>query len=115
MSPTQEPARLAVYGTLAPGRPNHGRLAHLDGRWFVGTVRGRLRNEGWGADMGFPGLVLDADGDQIEVQIFESAGLTEEWPRLDAFEGPGYERVVVEARTATGAVHAHIYVLARRP
>jgi len=103
--------RLAVYGTLAPGRPNHGQLVHLPGRWIPGLVRGRLLDAGWGADLGFPGLVLADDGDEVQVQILESESLATEWPRLDAFEGPGYRRVVVQADTATGPVAAHIYVL----
>ena len=32
-------------------------------------------------------------------------------PRLDAFEGPGYERVVTTVHTPTGDVDASIYVL----
>ena len=111
--------RLAVYGSLAPGRPNHGQLAHLPGRWFDGVVRGRLHDAGWGADLGFPGLVLDDgdgdDGDDIAVQIFEAESLRTEWPRLDAFEGPGYRRATVHVRTSSGAVEAHIYVLATNP
>lgn len=107
-----DPARLAVYGTLAPGRPNHGQLEHFGGRWFPGVVRGRLRHAGWGAALGFPGLVLDDEGDVIEVQILESEHLRTEWSRLDEFEGPGYRRVVVSAITADGSVSAHIYVLA---
>ena len=107
--------RLAVYGTLAPGRPNHGQLAHLPGRWFDGVVRGRLHDAGWGADLGFPGLVLDDEGDDIAVQIFEAESLRTEWPRLDAFEGSGYRRVAVHVRTSSGAVEAHIYVLATNP
>lgn len=110
--PDDDPARLAVYGTLAPGRPNHGQLAHLAGRWISGLVRGHLRQAGWGADLGFPGLVLDDAGEAIEVQILESDHLSTEWPRLDEFEGPGYRRVVTSARTAAGWVTAHIYVLA---
>ena len=27
--------RLAVYGSLAPGRPNHHHVAALGGRWFA--------------------------------------------------------------------------------
>jgi gamma-glutamylcyclotransferase (GGCT)/AIG2-like uncharacterized protein YtfP len=107
--------RLAVYGTLAPGQPNHGQLAHLSGQWFSGVVRGYLHNEGWGAELGFPGIVLDKDGDEVHVQILESASLETEWPRLDAFEGPGYRRVVVEAHTSTGSITAQIYVLATNP
>ena len=34
--------RLVVYGTLAPGRPNHSQLEALDGRWSPGKLRGRL-------------------------------------------------------------------------
>jgi hypothetical protein len=33
------------------------------------------------------------------------------WARLDAFEGPGYQRVVTTVRTSTGDVDASIYVL----
>jgi hypothetical protein len=54
--------RLAVYGTLAPGRPNHHQLNSLSGRWIKGTVRGQLLQEGWGAELGYPGIVLDLDG-----------------------------------------------------
>lgn len=107
--------RLAVYGTLAPGQPNHGQLAHLSGQWFPGVVRGFLHNEGWGAELGYPGIVLDQNGDEVNVQILESASLATEWQRLDAFEGPGYRRVVVEAHTSTGSVTAQIYVLATSP
>jgi gamma-glutamylcyclotransferase (GGCT)/AIG2-like uncharacterized protein YtfP len=43
--------RLFVYGTLAPGRPNEHMLAEVDGEWETATVRGRLVQEGWGADL----------------------------------------------------------------
>ena len=106
--------RLAVYGTLAPGRANHGQLAALRGRWYRGTVRGRLDSEGWAASMGYPGLVLDAAGPNVEVQVFESAELPGHWARLDEFEGRDYRRVPVRVRTAGGTeVDAWIYVLAR--
>ena len=54
--------RLATYGTLAPGRQNHGQLIDLPGRWLVGHVRGSLVDAGWGAKLGFPALILDPDG-----------------------------------------------------
>ena len=38
--------RLAVYGTLAPGRPNHHQLSALSGRWSEGHVRGQLHEAG---------------------------------------------------------------------
>lgn len=104
--------RLAAYGTLAPGRVNHGQLAALAGRWQPGTVRGRLVAAGWGAGLGFPGLVLDPTGLEIAVMLLESPDLPGHWPRLDAFEGPGYRRVTTEVRTVGGELAAWIYVLA---
>ena len=59
--------RLAVYGTLAPGRPNHHHLSGLKGRWIEGSMRGHLLREGWGADLGYPGLILDAGGPTVGV------------------------------------------------
>ena len=104
--------RLAVYGTLAPGRSNHHQLAGLDGRWRKGTVRGRLFESGWGAALGYPGLILDEHGDTVEVQLFESADLPAHWQRLDGFEGAGYQRVTVAVALAEEALPAFIYVLA---
>jgi len=104
--------RLATYGTLAPGRPNHGQLAGLSGRWLEGRVRGSLVREGWGAELGYPGLILDAGGPLVEVDVFESSALPHHWHRLDAFEGPGYRRVATDVSTAEGVLPASIYVLA---
>ncbi len=104
--------RLATYGTLAPGRPNHGQLAGLSGRWLEGRVRGSLVQEGWGAELGYPGLILDAGGPLVEVDVFESSALPHHWHRLDAFEGPGYRRVATDVSTAEGVLPASIYVLA---
>jgi gamma-glutamylcyclotransferase (GGCT)/AIG2-like uncharacterized protein YtfP len=104
--------RLATYGTLAPGRVNHHRLAGLRGRWLQGTVRGRLAEAGWAAALGYPGLVLDPLGPVVEVYLFESAELPAHWPRLDEFEGPGCRRVVTRVRTADGELDAWIYVIA---
>jgi gamma-glutamylcyclotransferase (GGCT)/AIG2-like uncharacterized protein YtfP len=104
--------RLAVYGSLAPGRPNHHQLHGLVGRWIEGTVRGRLRHEGWGADLGYPGLVLDPGGSTVGVQLLDSPDLPDHWARLDEFEGSGYRRTVTAVSTAEGDVSASIYVLA---
>lgn len=105
--------RLATYGSLGPGRPNHHQLAMLRGKWLTGTVRGKRVNEGWGAKLGFPALVLDPHGAEIEVSLLESPDLQEHWSRLDAFEGDEYQRVIVDVETATGRVPAWIYVAAR--
>lgn len=104
--------RLASYGTLAPGQPNHGQLADLPGEWRNGIVRGRLVPEGWGATLGYPALVLAADGPAVAVSLFESADLPGHWARLDAFEGSGYRRVVARVETDAGSVDAWIYVAA---
>ena len=110
--PTKALTRLAVYGTLAPGRSNHEQMADIAGRWFEGTVRGRLVQEGWAAALGFPGLVLDPEGQNVEVFVLESQELSDHWDRLDAFEGDGYRRVETVVRTEEGDLSALIYVLA---
>lgn len=106
--------RLAVYGSLAPGEVNHDQLADLEGRWQRGTVRGRLTDAGWGAALGFPGLVLDPSGEKVDVQLFESPDLPDHWSRLDEFEGPGYQRVVATVSLADGERDAYIYVIVGR-
>jgi gamma-glutamylcyclotransferase (GGCT)/AIG2-like uncharacterized protein YtfP len=114
-SPADRVARLAVYGTLQPGQPNHHQLTGLVGHWIPGRVTGRLFSEGWGAALGFPALVLDPAGPWVEVQILQSEDLPQHWDRLDAFEGRGYRRVVCTADTEHGALDTHIYVLAGEP
>lgn len=107
--------RLAVYGTLAPGRPNHHQIAGLNGKWSDGSVRGRLVEAGWGASMGYPGIIVDESAQQTEVvlvRVFESHDLPAHWHRLDSFEGPGYRRVPVKVETTDGVVIASIYALA---
>jgi gamma-glutamylcyclotransferase (GGCT)/AIG2-like uncharacterized protein YtfP len=103
--------RLATYGTLGPGRPNHGELRDVPGRWLTGQVRGSLMEAGWGAELGYPGLILDDDGPLIDVDVFESPELPYHWLRLDEFEGPGYRRVAVDVTTVEGVLPASIYVL----
>lgn len=104
--------RLATYGTLSPGRPNHHQLSGLNGNWSTGHVRGDLRQQGWGAVQGFPGLILNPAGGTVEVDLLMSDDLPDHWPRLDAFEGAGYQRVAAEISTSVGPVEACIYVLA---
>lgn len=94
--------RLAVYGTLAPGRVNHHEVESLSGTWTLGTVRGRLAKIGWGVNFGYPGLILDDAADPVEVHVLESTDLPEHWARLDDFEGPGYARRIVTVETGNG-------------
>lgn len=114
--PVSAQQRLAVYGTLAPGRPNAHVLSPLRGTWTPGVVRGTLYADGWGAALGYPGIVLDPDGPAVPVQLFTSEQLPAHWARLDDFEGEGYVRVRVPVRldddSAGGeVVAAMIYAL----
>lgn len=87
--------RLAAYGSLAPGEANHDQLADLSGDWADGFIRGTLHRAGWGAGLGYPGLVWHPTGERIPVRVFRSEDLPEHWSRLDAFEGPSYSRILV--------------------
>lgn len=107
--------RLFVYGTLAPGRPNEHVLADVPGEWEPATVTGTLFQEGWGEAAGYPGIVLDEHGGEVEGFLFSSESLAEHWDRLDEFEGEGYERVLTTVKLKDGsAVDAYIYRLSRK-
>jgi gamma-glutamylcyclotransferase (GGCT)/AIG2-like uncharacterized protein YtfP len=86
---------LAVYGTLAPGQPNHHVVAPLGGEWTDGMIEGDLLPLGWGADLGYPGFRPRVGGDAVAVQVLTAPLLATAWPALDRFEGPGYERILV--------------------
>ncbi len=103
--------RLAVYGSLAPGKSNHHQLDGLAGAWRPGVVRGQLHDAGWGSDQGFPGLTPDPAGPEVAVQIFVSPDLPAHWDRLDAFEGADYRRVRIEVMTPDGPLEAYIYAV----
>lgn len=104
--------RLFVYGSLAPGRPNAHVLAKVPGTWEPATVRGVLRQEGWGAAIGYPGIVVDEHGEEVAGLVFCSEELGSHWARLDRFEGEGYQRVPVSARLEDGSVvQAQVYAL----
>lgn len=103
--------RLAVYGTLAPGRPNHHRLDGLTGRWLYGYVHGTLVHAGWGASLGYPRTDAFPEGPAVDVQVFESTDLPAHWARLDEFEGPGYRRVVTTVHLSSNGLAASLYVL----
>ncbi|CAI1025096.1 gamma-glutamylcyclotransferase family protein [Serratia ficaria] len=103
---------LFVYGTLGPGRPNAHIMEGIGGSWEEGSVGGTLLNEGWGADMGYPGIVLNNSGNKVNGFLFRSENLADHWNTLDEFEGDGYERVAVKVSTASGGVvDAFIYML----
>ena len=104
--------KLFVYGTLAPGKPNEHILAPLGGRWTEASVKGELKQQGWGADLGFPGIVLNPNGNTVQGMLLEAPALEQHWHSLDAFEGNAYQRVETEVQLTNGEVTvAYIYAL----
>ena len=104
--------KLFVYGTLGLGRPKEHILNNIGGTWEIASVRGILKNEGWGAAMGFPGLELDECGNEIDGFVFTSENLAKHWTYLDEFEGAAYQRVVTQVQLKNGnATYANIYKL----
>ena len=106
--------RLFIYGTLAPGRANHKVMEGISGTWEKATLRGVLLQDGWGAEMGFPGIIPSEDGEEVEGFVFSSESLEDHWSMLDEFEGEGYERVLVTVRVGGAQdIEAYVYALNR--
>ena len=106
--------KLFVYGSLAPGRPNEHILKNIGGTWEEGIIYGKLHQEGWGATMGFPGIVLDIREEKIRGHVFSSEEIENHWEELDKFEGEEYERVLTKIELENGLeVEAFVYVLQR--
>ena len=75
-------------------------------------MRGTLRDEGWGAALGFPGIDLDENGVEVQGFVFTSENLADHWKQLDEFEGDAYERVLTTVSFEDGTTaEAHIYRL----
>ncbi len=105
---------LFVYGTLGSGRPNEHVLSAIGGTWEEASVNGYLKSQGWGAEMGYPGIVLDDTGDEIKGYIFCSDNLDYYWDELDDFEGEEYKRVLSKVKTKDKMeIEAYIYILSK--
>ena len=85
----------AVYGTLAPGAPNHHVLESLSGEWREGCVHGDLHQKGWGAQQGYPAIRWNPMSCQVPVKLLVSEELEHHWERLDKLEGAEYQRILV--------------------
>ncbi|XWW45044.1 gamma-glutamylcyclotransferase [Fibrella sp. USSR17] len=106
---------LIIYGTLAPGKPNHSKIAHIIGTWESATVMGRLEKKGWGAALGFNGFNPASPGEPfitIPAQVLRSPMLPQNWTVLDEFEGPGYKRILSAYTLADGGIGiGYIYAI----
>lgn len=87
--------RLVAYGTLRPGEPNFHVVEHLGGTWTTVRVCGRVGTSNWRQYAGLPAFTPDDAADPIEVMLLESELLAGAWDELDAFEGPGYQRIAI--------------------
>jgi len=104
--------KLFVYGTLAPGKPNQHILSDIEGSWEGASVKGSLRESGWGAEVGYPGILLDGSDCLVAGLIFTSNELEKHWKILDDFEGSEYRRVVASAKIESGElVEVYVYEL----
>ncbi len=95
---------LIVYGSLAPGGPNHGLISELHGDWVRGWVTGELLERGWSAAMSYPALRWCPEGGDIDAHLLISPELPRHWQRLDDFEGLEYERILAPFWTPDGQV-----------
>jgi gamma-glutamylcyclotransferase (GGCT)/AIG2-like uncharacterized protein YtfP len=104
--------RLFIYGSLQPGGPNEHVLGSVDGEWEPAVIKGKLIDSGWGASLGYPGLVIDDEGVEIPGYVFSSPNLQSKWDELDELEGRDYERTIAEVALANGSfVRVHVYIL----
>jgi gamma-glutamylcyclotransferase (GGCT)/AIG2-like uncharacterized protein YtfP len=97
--------RLAVYGSLRPGEPNHSEIASVEGTWTAGSISGIVTDR-----MGFPSLSWQTSGDNIELDVLKSDQLLEHWARIDEFEGSGYIRSLVSVNGDDGLIVANGYL-----
>ncbi|MGB5792459.1 gamma-glutamylcyclotransferase family protein [Poseidonibacter sp.] len=103
---------LFVYGTLMPNCPNGHVLENIVGKFVPATVKGYLKDAGWSASMGYPGIKLDEKGDTVHGYLFYSNNLINHWDNLDEFEGEEFERQEVNVeRYDELDVDTFIYVL----
>jgi gamma-glutamylcyclotransferase (GGCT)/AIG2-like uncharacterized protein YtfP len=88
--------RLAIYGSLGPGRENEHVMTEIGGSWREGlSIAGTRLSKGWGASLGYPGVRWETGVGSIDVFIFDSEALPLHWAELDAFEGDEYARLYV--------------------
>jgi gamma-glutamylcyclotransferase (GGCT)/AIG2-like uncharacterized protein YtfP len=108
--------RLAIYGTLAPGKVNHHQIADLGGAWHDAAVRGRLDRVPCGIHTGLPAIALDPAAAPLPLKLLVCELLPDAWARLDAFESEEMQRLLAPLEDAAGGLAgvANIYALRRQ-
>lgn len=97
--------KLVVYGTLAPGQPNHHVIAGVAGTWVDCVVSGSVCLE-----RGLPVFAWKPSGPEVQARLFVSADLPQSWSRIDAFEGSSYKRHLIPAKHEDEFTVANAYV-----
>ncbi len=97
--------KLVTYGTLAPGKPNHGPIQEIPGAWERCTVQGYVSFL-----EGLPMFSWNPTGPDVDAQIFLSQHLPGLWRQIDDFEGMAYKRRLITVSTPTGVAVANIYL-----
>lgn len=89
----QPSTRLAVYGTLAPNKPNESVLSNLKGDWINGKVNGLIEQV-----ENLPSFKWVSNDREIEIQLFCSEELPKSWSKIDRFEGGNHRRILVPVK-----------------
>lgn len=101
--------RLFVYGSLAPRQTNHYLLKNLRGSWSSAQIKADFVRILSGSDRGYWALI---PGEKwVHGYLFTSTALPLIWPKLDAFEGPSYQRLAQTIYTHRGIIEAQTYYL----
>lgn len=101
--------RLVVYGSLAPGEPNHHIIEHLGGEWMPCEIRGVF-----GAWAGYRTFTWVPDGTSMPALLLTSELLPAAWPSLDDFEGDAYRRILLPVEVEGRGIVANVYADAER-
>lgn len=96
--------KLVVYGTLAPGEPNHYFLEDIKGGWKDCQVHGKIKTHD-----DFPFFMWNPSSPKIQVNLFKSESLPKIWQELDQFEGSHYRRHMVPVFVEDNWEIAYIY------
>ena len=97
--------RLVIYGTLAPGQPNHNVIEDLRGVYGDCSVHGRIKEVD-----GLPYFTWAPSAAARRAVLFSSRQLPDAWVDLDLFEGDGYKRRLIPATVGDQVAVASIYL-----